>query len=140
MASAYTFEKPAVALDQGIYSFIEKFYSISDTPGEHDVYASQFTPDATLVMGSKRVKGTADIRQFRESMWTHVVARKHKVHKVYASSADTPEIMLYGTVDYDLKNGNKAGKEWAGRAVLERSSDDGKWRLSFYQVYLDMAN
>jgi hypothetical protein len=45
--------------------------------------------------------------------------------------------MLYGTVDYVLHNGKDVMVEWAGRAVL--TEDKGKWKMHFYQVYMDSA-
>jgi hypothetical protein len=44
--------------------------------------------------------------------------------------------MLYGSVALGLKNGVEAEVEWAARAQVVKSSSDGKWRMSFYQVYL----
>ena len=38
-------------------SFLESFYSISDTESQHDAYVASFTPDATLIMGPKTAKG-----------------------------------------------------------------------------------
>lgn len=44
--------------------------------------------------------------------------------------------MLYGSVALGLKNGIDAEVDWAARAQVVKSSSDGKWRMSFYQVYL----
>ena len=50
--------------------------------------------------------------------------------------------MLYGTVEYGLKEGGSDGKDWAARALLVNSGSEGEvgglggWRLKFYQVYL----
>jgi hypothetical protein len=41
--------------------------------------------------------------------------------------------MLFGTVEYGLKNGRRLKSEWAGRMRLI----EGK--ISFYQVYLDAS-
>jgi hypothetical protein len=43
--------------------------------------------------------------------------------------------MLYGKVDYGLKNGKEVTVEWAGRAVLVEEKES--WKMGFYQVYLD---
>lgn len=42
--------------------------------------------------------------------------------------------MLYGTVDYGLKDGKTASVDWAARARLEK--EDEAVKMSFYQVYL----
>ncbi|TKX27601.1 hypothetical protein C1H76_0025 [Elsinoe australis] len=43
--------------DPAYVSFFEKFYQVSDTPDAHDEYADSFTPDATVIMASKKVEG-----------------------------------------------------------------------------------
>lgn len=68
-------------------------------------------------------------------MWDAVSARKHTLDKVF-TFGNADEVMLNGTVALELKNGSKAEIEWAGRMELEKGGD-GKYRLKFYQVYLD---
>lgn len=69
-------------------------------------------------------------------MWAAVDSRKHTVPKIFPFGSDANEFMLYGTVDLGLKNGGSASLEWAGRAQIAKSAEDGKWRMKFYQVYL----
>jgi hypothetical protein len=69
-------------------------------------------------------------------MWTAVSQRKHTIRKVFPFGADGREVMLYGDVEYELRSGDKATVEWAGRAELEKSAHNGKYRMRFYQVYL----
>lgn len=69
-------------------------------------------------------------------MWTAVESRKHTVPKIFPFGNNADEFMLYGTVDLGLKNGSSASLEWAGRAKIAKSTEDGKWRMRFYQVYL----
>ncbi|KAI6355437.1 hypothetical protein MCOR25_008209 [Pyricularia grisea] len=140
MTSDYTFAKPEVALDEGIYAFLEDFYRISDDPEGHDTYLQQFTPDATVILATYKTKGSEEIRNLRKQMWVKVAGRKHKVHRVFAAAAGSPEIMLYGEVTQKLRSGGELIKDWAARGILEKSADDGKWRFAFYQVYLDMSN
>lgn len=72
-------------------------------------------------------------------MWAAVSQRKHTINKVFPFGSGSQEVMLYGDVEYELRAGGKATVEWGGRAVLEKSGDDGKLRLKFYQVYLVSA-
>jgi hypothetical protein len=69
-------------------------------------------------------------------MWEAVASRKHTLSKVYPFGAGSDEVMLHGSVALQLKNGGSAEIEWAGRAELEKTAADGKYRLKFYQVYL----
>jgi hypothetical protein len=56
--SQYKAQYPAGAtVDPDIVHFLEDFYRISDTPGAHDVYVDQFTPEATFKVGSKTSNG-----------------------------------------------------------------------------------
>lgn len=42
--------------------------------------------------------------------------------------------MLYGTVEYVLKEGGESKVDWAARAHL--MEEEGKVKMDFYQVYL----
>lgn len=75
----------------------------------------------------------------RKSMWEKVSARSHKPIKIFpfpsSSSGGGEEVMLYGTVDYVLKNGGKnVSVDWAARAHLVEQA--GELKMDFYQVYL----
>lgn len=43
--------------DEGIATFLNSFYTISDTPGNHEMYANQFKSDATFILAGKRASG-----------------------------------------------------------------------------------
>ncbi|KUJ20963.1 uncharacterized protein LY89DRAFT_420878 [Mollisia scopiformis] len=140
MAHTYASEYPAgLNVDHGIKTFFEDFYKISDTGTEeaHELYADQFTADATLVMASKVRKGRDEILQIRKGMWEKVASRLHRPVKIFPFGEGAEEVMLYGTVKYVLKDGRKADVEWGARANLVK--EEGKWKMGFYQVYLDTA-
>jgi len=48
---------PGIQIDEGIKTFFEEFYRVSDTPEAHERYVENFTEDAVLVMGSKKGVG-----------------------------------------------------------------------------------
>ena len=54
---SYTSSYPDLGIDRDYNRYFESFYEISDTPDAHEKYADQFTPDATLIMASKKVEG-----------------------------------------------------------------------------------
>lgn len=56
---SYASEYPDADVDPAFKRFFEEFYAISDTPHAHERYAQQFTEDATLIMASKKVKGSS---------------------------------------------------------------------------------
>jgi ketosteroid isomerase-like protein len=60
-----------------------------------------------------------------------VASRHHVVIDIYPKS--DADLMLFGTVEYGLKNGRHLESEWAARMTLT----EGK--ISFYQVYLDAS-
>lgn len=41
-----------------ISQFINDFFAVSDTPGEHDRYVDQFQEDATFILGSRHSVGS----------------------------------------------------------------------------------
>jgi hypothetical protein len=122
-------------VNEGIAGFLNSFYAISDTPGNHETYASQFTKDALFVMAGKRNTGYDEILAMRKSMWNVVVARDHTVFQVYPSTTDPKEFMLEGSVNYELKDGSKQMVDWAGHAKVVKS-EGGQWQFEQYQVYL----
>jgi len=138
MSHSYKSEYPAgVQVDDGIKAFFEEFYKTSDTPEAHEKYADSFTENATLVMASKKAVGKEEILQLRKGLWAAVAARQHDIYKVFPFGSGSNEVMLNGKVAYTLKDGRKANIDWAARANLVQ--DGGKWKLHYYQVYLDTA-
>ena len=69
-------------------------------------------------------------------MWANVTKRSHTVHKIFPIGNESNQIMLYGEVEYDLKDGSHSKKDWAARADLIQQTSAGVWQLKFYQVYL----
>lgn len=70
------------------------------------------------------------MREMRKTMWGGVATRRHVPEQVFIGK-DENDLMLYGTVDYGLRNGSKVDKVgWAARMVFV---DD---RMQRYQVWL----
>jgi hypothetical protein len=156
MSSQYTASVPSGDLVKPeIVAFYEKFYEISDTASAHEQYADSFTKDGKLIMASNETTGREGtlvllarsvrspmslrnrtcIVKMRHGMWEKVSKRSHKPAKIFTFGKDSGEVMLYGTVDYILKDGKSATDiEWAARAHLVK--EDGRLRMDFYQVYL----
>ncbi|CAF3622049.1 hypothetical protein SNK05_010453 [Fusarium graminearum] len=137
MEQQYSIQSPSdESVQPHIIQFIQSFFSVSDTPGDTAKYVDMFTPEATFVVASKKASGHAEITTLREGMWDAVSSRKHTLDKVFSFGSGSDKVMLNGTVALELKNGASAEIEWAGRMELEKAND-GKYRLKFYQVYLD---
>ena len=60
----------------------------------------------------------------RKGMWEKVAKRSHYPKKIFAFGPGSDEVMLFGTVDYELKDGKKTTLQWSARAQL---ADEG-WR------------
>jgi hypothetical protein len=77
----------------------------------------------------------AGIIEMRHGMWEKVASRSHKPSMIYPFGKGGDDVMLHGTVDYELKDGKKAeGIEWAARAKF--GAENGGLKMVFYQVYL----
>ena len=96
-------------------------------------------------MGSKTVTGFDQILEYRKNMWVHVKSRKHTLAKMFPFGVNATddgkgkveEVMLYGSVEYGLKNGKELHLDWAARAELVGSKDGAEgWKMRRYQVYL----
>lgn len=70
----------------------------------------------------------------RHGMWEKVAKRSHKPLQIYAFGAGSNDVMLHGTVGYELKDGKSTTTVWAARANLVE--EDGALRMERYQVYL----
>ncbi|KAK1042474.1 hypothetical protein LTR74_018526 [Friedmanniomyces endolithicus] len=120
-----------------IRSFYKSFYAVSDTPDAHDKYAAFFTKSARLIMASNEANGRDEILGMRKGMWEKVAKRSHKPEKIFSFGPGSNEVMLYGTVKYELKDGKKTEVEWSARSRFV--DEDGALKMEFYQVYLDTA-
>lgn len=130
---------PYTKVDSGIVQFFEDFYKLSDTPDAHDEYVDQFTKDATLVMASKKGVGSEEILAIRKGLWAAISERLHSPTKVFpfGDGEGVDEVMLYGTVAFKFKDGRRNEIGWSARANLVQ--DEGRWKMKYYQVYLDTA-
>lgn len=79
---------------------------------------------------------TLGILGWRQKGWEAVSARRHICQGVFAGKASN-EVMMFGTVDYDMKDGtSKNGIEWAAHLVTDGQDDP---KIKFYQVYIVSA-
>ena len=70
----------------------------------------------------------------RHGMWEKVAKRSHKPKQLFPFGSGSNDIMLFGTVDYTLKDGRSTGIDWAARAHFVE--DKGALKMDHYQVYL----
>ncbi len=70
----------------------------------------------------------------RKGMWEKVAKRSHKPEKIFSFGPGSNEVMLYGTVKYELKDGKETEVEWSARSRFV--DEDGALKMEFYQVYL----
>ncbi len=136
-----------------IREFLEKFYAISDDPSANEQHARSLTKDGKLIMGPTEVNGydgrllcpvcsnvlynnqrNADILKFRKGMWEKVAKRSHHPLQIYAFGAGSDDVMLHGTVSYELKDGKKTSTAWAAKAHFTK--EDGELKMDMYQVFL----
>jgi len=158
--SQYRADVPASNLVKPeIRDYYEHFYAVSDTPDAHQKYAELYTKNAKLIMASNEANGRdgtqrcgnsphvvedsrvlratdglTEIVKMRHGMWEKVAKRSHKPTKLFSFGGDSDEVMLYGTVDYELKDGRRANVDWSARSHF--THEDGQLKMDFYQVYL----
>ncbi|KAJ4304750.1 hypothetical protein N0V90_000278 [Kalmusia sp. IMI 367209] len=132
--ASYTSDYPAIPFDPAFKKFFEDFYAISDNPDAHDAYVQSFTKDAALIMASKKAQGSEEILALRKGLWEKVSSRVHAPLKIFPYGPNSNEVMLHGTVKYDLKVGGESSVDWAAHARLVKDGEHVK--MEFYQVYL----
>lgn len=67
-------------------------------------------------------------------MWEKVASRSHDPKQLFAFGEGSDDIMSFGTVGFEFKDGRKGLADWGARSHFTKV--DGKLRLDFYQVYL----
>jgi hypothetical protein len=84
-------------------------------------------------------------------MWTVVQNRKHVVTKVFPArfkldragsdaAVDECELMLFGEVHLEMKDGGAAVVPWAGHAILKKSfGEKEEWKIARYRVWLQRS-
>jgi hypothetical protein len=77
---------------------------------------------------------TTEILVLRKGMWEKVSSRSHNPMKIFPFGSYSDELMLHGTVKYEMKAGGEKELDWAARVHLVKV--DGKVKMDFYQVYL----
>jgi hypothetical protein len=75
-----------------------------------------------------------EILALRKGLWEKVTSRLHRASKVFPYGPNADEVMLHGTVHYQLKAGGESSLDWAAYAHLVKV--DGVVKMDFYQVYL----
>lgn len=164
MTSQYIASVPSDgSIPSEIVEYFSKFYEISDSPANHEKYADMFTADGTIIMASNRVQGRegkvffsfsfffdssssffffflsnhhTEIIKLRHGMWEKVAKRSHVPKQLFGlGKGSEQEVMLYGTVDYTLKDGRGTTVDWSARAHFVKKEGE-ELKMDFYQVYL----
>ncbi|PWN88918.1 hypothetical protein FA10DRAFT_267540 [Acaromyces ingoldii] len=145
-----------------ISAFVGRFYELSDDGSKHSEYADQFSyPSASssspgtaffFQIGPMAPASTREgVLAWRNKAWESVARRKHTIHDVYvlpagkgdmdakAKDGSVPgELMLYGRVDYEKKDGSKAAATWGGRMVFDTDlyASSGELKMTHYRVWI----
>ncbi|GMK55619.1 hypothetical protein CspeluHIS016_0206750 [Cutaneotrichosporon spelunceum] len=119
-----------------VVSLVNRLYAASDVgPVGHQHYVDLYTPDATLVMGPSTFNGHEAILGWRQKGWEAVSGRTHVCQGVFAGK-NPNEVMMYGTVTYDMKDGTrKEGIEWSAHLLTDGEPEP---KIKFYQVYITL--
>ncbi|KAF8540336.1 hypothetical protein BDD12DRAFT_804582 [Trichophaea hybrida] len=119
-------------------SFIKSFFLTSDNPVDHAGYVENFTADATLKVGLRTAVGKDRKATFTKiSIWAvlMVLSAHLEIRALRESESEEDSVMMFGHVDYTLKNGRSLTTEWSSRMVFDESRE----KMKFYQVWLDAS-
>lgn len=120
------------------------FRSWDDAHSQKNEYLNLFAPDGKLVFGPTPAKGRDAIRALRDA-FIHptngpVVDLQHTLEKcfVLAGGAEIgrQELVVNGTIWYELKNGRRVDADFASRMVFV-DNGQGVLQAQFYEVYID---
>ncbi|MCJ1457738.1 hypothetical protein MMC28_008107 [Mycoblastus sanguinarius] len=128
---------PNTITDPAIKTFLSKYYSISNSPDDHDNYTNLFTSDGEFAMNDKKAKGTEQIRALRKAIWSHVPGRDHSPTQIYTHGDDQMDLMIYGEVSYKHHHGHETGVDWAVKMRLVK--EGGEVKVGVYHIIVDSA-
>jgi hypothetical protein len=95
--TSYTSSYPTLDFDPAYKQFFEDFYAISDTPDAHDKYVDSFTEDATLIMASKKAKGSEGSLSPSFSLFTFIPSISLLIFWLRYPSISTPNANFVAT-------------------------------------------
>ena len=122
-------------------SMINILKNWDDNDSKH-AYLNYFTPNATLKFGGPKT-GRDAIRATRDAM-IHptngpIVQCTHVLDSGFVNPAAAGEIMVKGTVTYELKNGRKVVCPVVSLGRFVKGVDEEWEQAEYYEVFLDSA-
>jgi hypothetical protein len=122
-------------------SMINILKSWDDNDSNH-AYLNYFTPTAKLNFGGPKI-GRDAIRATRDAM-IHptngpIVQCTHILDSGFVNPAAAGEIMVRGTVTYELKNGRKVVCPVVSLGGFVKGVDEEWEQAEYYEVFLDSA-
>jgi hypothetical protein len=143
--SNYTFSNQDAVPPGIIKPLIQLFTSWDDPNGDHS-YLNGFHPDAVLYFGAATATGRDEIKKLRASQIDAekgpIVDLEHTLEKVFVlAGSDTTskggqEVLMSGTIWYQIANGKRIDEHWASWAELAPDAS-GEYKVKTYRVYLD---
>jgi hypothetical protein len=67
-------------------------------------------------------------------MWAQVASRSHNPKQIFAFNEGSDDLMAYGTVGFEFKDGRKGSADWGAHCHFTKA--EGYLKMDFYQVYL----
>jgi hypothetical protein len=113
-----------------------------DDNDSNNAYLNYFTPTATLKFGGAKT-GREAIQATRDAM-IHptngpIVQCTHVLDSGFVNPAAAGEIMVKGTVTYELKNGRKVVCPVVSMGRFVKGVDEEWVQAEYYEVFLDSA-
>jgi hypothetical protein len=132
------------AIPASISTFLNNFYTLSDTESAHEEYAAAFTSPTHFQIGPmKPVSTHEEIVQWRRSGWEKIGKRRHIIEDVFvhpdagaAGVEGEQKIMLHGSVEFGFRDGNQGKASWGGRMVLQGAGGSQDPKIKSYDVWI----
>ena len=130
------------ALPVGVRDSMINILKHWDDNDSNNGYLNYFTPNATLKFGGPKT-GRDAIRATRDAM-IHptngpIVQCTHVLDSGFVNPAAAGEIMVRGTVTYELKNGRKVVCPVVSLGRFVKGVDEEWEQAEYYEVFLDSA-
>ncbi|QKX62291.1 uncharacterized protein TRUGW13939_09450 [Talaromyces rugulosus] len=134
-------EWPSTPVPQPVKDLIAKFMDIGDTKSEE---AGQrlgyevFTSDGQIIVNKRSINGGAEIAATHKDQMASIKGRRHRVDKVYTCNDKADDLLLIGSVERYLYNGQTLETDWAARLVIDNASSEHP-RLKLFNAWSDFS-
>ncbi|KAK9353805.1 hypothetical protein V1505DRAFT_369151 [Lipomyces doorenjongii] len=87
--------------NERVKQFIAQFFALADDAQKDEEYVNFFADSAFYIVGLKTAAGRAEIFRLRQSLWKHIISRRHEIDIVFPFTQVSAASQATGGLLYD---------------------------------------